>query len=132
MTPEPIILGPNATVGEALARIRDPDLPMPVAAQIFVAQPPTETPTGRYIGMVGFQRLLREAPGKPLGRCVDEDIEPVSPADSDREVSERLAAYNVVALPVVDEVGRLVGAVTIDDVLDRVLPTNWRVTLAER
>ena len=44
-------------------------------------------------------------------------------------VAVQLAAYDVVALAVVDEVGRLVGAVTIDDVLDRVLPANWRVTL---
>ena len=44
----------------------------------------------------------------------------------------RLAAYDVVALGVVDEVGRLVGAVTIDDVLDRVLPANWRMTMTER
>jgi Mg/Co/Ni transporter MgtE len=81
--------------------------------------------------LVGFQRLLRESPSKPLGRCVEEDVEPV-PADmSDREVAGQLAAYDVVALPVVDEVGRLVGAITIDDVIDRVLPGNWRVTLTD-
>jgi Mg/Co/Ni transporter MgtE len=131
MTPEPVILGPDSTVAEALARIRDPDLPVPLAAQVFVCRPPLETPTGRYVGMVGFQRLLREAPSKPLGRCVDEDVEPVRADLRDREVASRLAAYDVVALAVVDEVGRLVGAVTIDDVLDRVLPVNWRVTLSE-
>jgi CBS domain-containing protein len=132
MTPEPVILGPQATVAEALARIRDPDLPVPLAAQVFICQPPLETPTGRYLGMVGVQRLLREAPSKPLGRCVEEDVEPLDDGLSDREVAGRLAAYDVVALGVVDEVGRLVGAVTIDDVLDRVLPANWRITMTER
>jgi CBS domain-containing protein len=132
MTPEPVILGPQATVAEALARIRDPDLPVPLAAQVFICQPPLETPTGRYLGMVGVQRLLREAPSKPLGRCVEEDVEPLHDGLSDREVAGRLAAYDVVALGVVDEVGRLVGAVTIDDVLDRVLPANWRITMTER
>jgi Mg/Co/Ni transporter MgtE len=43
-------------------------------------------------------------------------------------VAGRLAAYDVVALPVVDDSGRLVGAVTIDDVLDRILPAGWRIT----
>jgi CBS domain-containing protein/sporulation protein YlmC with PRC-barrel domain len=129
MTPEPVIVSPQATVAEALARVRDPDLPMPLAAQVFVCQPPLETPTGRYLGMVGFQRLLREAPSKPLGRCIDEDAEPVQADATEREVAGRLAAYDVVALAVTDDVGRLVGAVTIDDVLDRVLPGNWRVTL---
>jgi CBS domain-containing protein len=126
-TPEPIILGPQATVSEALARIRDHDLPVPVASQIFVCQPPLETPTGRYLGVVGVQRLLREAPSKPVGRCIDEEWEAIDVDASDREVAERLAAYDVVAIPVTDAAKRLVGAVTIDDVLDRVLPPNWRV-----
>jgi Mg/Co/Ni transporter MgtE len=45
---------------------------------------------------------------------------------SDRAATERLAAYDVVAVPVVDEVGRLVGAITVDDILDRLLPAGWR------
>jgi len=131
MTPEPIILAPTATVAEALARVRDPELPVPLAAAVYVCQPPLETPTGRYIGNVGIQRLLRENPSKPLGRCVEEDVEPVHVAASDRDVAVQLAAYDVVSLGVVDDSGRLVGAVTIDDVLDHLLPSNWRVTLAE-
>ncbi len=130
MTPEPIILAPTATVSDALAHVRNPDLPVPLATQVFVCQPPLETPTGRFIGVVGMQRLLRESPSKPLGRCIDEDWDPVRADASDREVAGRLAAYNVVALPVTDESGRLLGAVTIDDVLDRVLPQGWRTTHA--
>jgi CBS domain-containing protein len=129
MTPEPVILSPTTTVAEALARVRDPGLPVPLAAQVFICRPPLETPTGRYLGNVGIQRLLRESPSKPLGRCVEDDVEPVEAGLRDREVAVKLAAYDVVALAVLDEVGRLVGAVTIDDVLDRVLPANWRVTL---
>ncbi len=126
MTPEPVILAPHATVAEALARVRDPDLPVPLASQVFVCQPPLETPTGRYQGVVGIQRLLREAPSKPLARCLDEEWDPIGADASDREVAERLAAYDVVAIPVTDTAKRLVGAVTIDDVLDRMLPANWR------
>jgi CBS domain-containing protein/sporulation protein YlmC with PRC-barrel domain len=131
MTPEPVILAPDTTVAEALARVRDPNIPVPLAAQVFVCRPPLETPTGRYIGNVGIQRLLREAPSKPLGRCVDEDLEPVNVGMTDREVAAQLAAYDVVSLAVIDDTGRLVGAVTIDDVLDRVLPANWRIALSE-
>jgi CBS domain-containing protein len=131
MTPEPVILAPNTTVAEALARVRESSLPVPLAAAVFVCRPPLETPTGRYLGNVGIQRLLRETPSKPLGRCIDEDLEPVDVSLSDREVAVQLAAYDVVSLAVTDDAGRLVGAVTIDDVLDRVLPDNWRVTLSE-
>jgi CBS domain-containing protein/sporulation protein YlmC with PRC-barrel domain len=130
MTPEPVILAPTATVADALARVRDPLLPVPLAAAVFICRPPLETPTGRYLGNVGIQRLLREMPSKPLGRCVDDDVDPVRVDISDREVAGQLAAYDVVSLAVVDDAGRLVGAVTVDDVLDRVLPSNWRITLS--
>jgi CBS domain-containing protein len=129
MTPEPVILSAQSTVADALAHLRDPELPVPLAAQVFISHPPLETPTGRYIGMVGFQRLLREAPSKPLGRCIDEEEEPVDAGAKDREVAGRLAAYDTVAVAVTDETGRLLGAVTVDDVLDHVLPGDWRVTL---
>ena len=130
MTPEPVILAPTATVADALARVRDPLLPVPLAAAVFICRPPLETPTGRYLGNVGIQRLLREMPSKPLGRCLDDDVDPVQVDISDREVAGELAAYDVVSLAVVDDAGRLVGAVTVDDVLDRVLPSNWRITLS--
>jgi Mg/Co/Ni transporter MgtE len=126
MTPEPVILSPNSTVAEALARIRDPDLPAPLAAQVFVCQAPLETPTGRYLGLATFQRLLREAPGKPVSRCLDDSPEPLDAGDLERTVAGRLAAYDLVAVPVTDSAGRLLGAVTVDDVLDHVLPENWR------
>jgi CBS domain-containing protein/sporulation protein YlmC with PRC-barrel domain len=132
MTPEPVILAPDTVVAEALARIRDPDLPVPLAAQVFICRPPLETPTGRYLGAVGVQRLLREAPSKPLGRCLDEEWEPIAADATDREVAERLAAYDVVALPVTDPTNRLVGVVTIDDVLDHMLPPDWRIARVSR
>ena len=68
MTPEPIILSGDTTVAEALAVMRDRRLPVALAAQVFVVRPPTSTPTGRFLGAVGFQRLLREPPGTALVR----------------------------------------------------------------
>ena len=127
MNPEPVVLGPQATVAEALARTRDHDLPVPLATQVFVCQPPTETPTGRFLGVAHFQRLLREAPSKALARCLDEEPQTINARASDRQVAERLAAYDVVAIAVLDDQGRLLGAVTVDDVLDRLLPEGWRI-----
>ena len=126
MTPEPLIATAFSTVAEALARMRDPDLPAAIATQIFVVEPPTATPTGRYLGSVGFQRLLREPPARPLSDCLDDGPKPMPPDVNEAEVARRLAAYDVVALPVVDRANRLVGAVTVDDVLDHVLPADWR------
>jgi CBS domain-containing protein len=126
MNPEPLIATPGMTVAEAMARMRDADVPVALAAHIFVVEPPKATPTGRYLGAVGFQRLLREPPGTPIEQLLDEHQKPVGPEMPTEEVAARLAGYNQVALPVCDAAGRLVGAVTVDDVLDHALPEDWR------
>ena len=126
MTPEPVILPPNATVAEALAMIRNSDLTPALAAQVFVVRPPYETPTGRYIGTAHFQRMLREPPSSLISAVVDTDIDPLNPDCPLSDVTRHLASYNLVAVPVVDSEQRLLGAVTVDDVLDHVLPQGWR------
>jgi len=126
MTPEPVILANDTSVAEALATIRVREIPSELAAQVFVTQPPMSTPTGRFVGVVSFQRLLREAPSTTLEECVGDSTDPVSPNLPLRDVAERLASYDLLALPVCDHAGRLVGAVTVDDVLDHVLPEGWR------
>jgi CBS domain-containing protein len=126
MTTEPVVLPPNATVAEALAHIRQREQTPAVAAQVYVSRPPTETPTGRFLGVAHFQRLLREPPSTLLGAVVDITLDPIRPDFTLPEVASYLATYNLVAIPVVDELGRLVGAVTVDDVLDHMLPEDWR------
>jgi len=127
MTPEPLVLPATATVAEALAVARTAEMPAELAAQIFVVNPPTSTPTGTFLGAVGFQRLLREAPGTLLEDCIDvDDPDPVPEDLPLRDVAERLASYDLLAVPVCDRARRLVGAVTVDDVLDQVLPEGWR------
>ena len=125
MTPEIIIFGPTATVAEALAEIRDPEWLVSLAAQVFVVQAPYKPPTGTYLGVVHFQRLLREPPGMELGRCLEQEPT-ITPDLPEREVAERLATYNLLAVGVCDDAGHLLGAITVDDVLDRTLPAGWR------
>ncbi|MFD6229554.1 magnesium transporter MgtE N-terminal domain-containing protein [Streptomyces sp. NPDC060232] len=128
MTTEPIVLRPDATVADALARVRQADLSPALAAQVYVCRPPDETPTGKYLGTVHFQRLLRDPPFTLVSSIVDTDLPPLRPDASLPAVTTHLAAYNMVAVPVVDESGSLLGAVTVDDVLDHLLPDDWRET----
>ncbi len=128
MTTEPVILPPDSTVAEALARIRDHDLSPSLAAQVYVCRAPFETPTGKYLGVAHFQRLLREPPATLVSAVVDADLEPIGPEAPLAEVTRYFATYNLVALPVVDEADHLLGAVTVDDVVDHMLPDNWRHT----
>ncbi|MBW5485250.1 magnesium transporter MgtE N-terminal domain-containing protein [Streptomyces bambusae] len=128
MTTEPIVLRPDATIADALARVRQADLSPALAAQVYVCRPPDETPTGKYLGTVHFQRLLRDPPFTLVSAVVDTDLPPLRPDASLQAVTSYLAAYNMVAVPVVDESGSLLGAVTVDDVLDHLLPEDWRET----
>ena len=125
MTPDIIVLGPDATVADALAQIRDPERLVSIAAQVFVAHAPHYPPTGTYMGVVHFQRLLRERPSMSLKQCLENEPT-IDPMLADRDVAERLASYNMLAVGVCDTNGRLLGAVTVDDVLDNALPTDWR------
>ena len=125
MTPDIVIMGATATVAEALAEIRDPEWLVSIAAQVYVVQAPYKPPTGTYLGVVHFQRLLREPPAMELGRIVEQEPT-ITPDMPEREVAERLASYNLLSVGVCDEAGHLLGAITVDDVLDRTLPTGWR------
>jgi len=126
MTSEPIVLAPDETVADALAQIRNPDLSPALASQVYVCRPPTETPTGKYLGVCHFQRLLREPPSSLVSSLIDTTLEPMRPDTPLSDLTRSFAAYNLVALPVVDENGSLVGAVTFDDLVDHMLPEDWR------
>ncbi|WP_422745588.1 magnesium transporter MgtE N-terminal domain-containing protein [Mycobacterium sp. WMMD1722] len=131
MTSEPVVLAPDTTVAEALARVRDPDLTPALASLAFVARPPTSTPTGHYLGCVHLQRLLREPPAALVSGILDTDLPSLSPEDSLGAVTRYFAAYNLVCGPVVDEESHLLGAVSVDDVLDHLLPDDWRERVDE-
>jgi flagellar motility protein MotE (MotC chaperone)/CBS domain-containing protein/sporulation protein YlmC with PRC-barrel domain len=126
MTTEPIVMSADDTVAEALAAIRKSEISPALASQIFVCRQPLETPTGRFMGIVHYQRLLREPPATLLGAIVDTNTQGLNPDASLNEVSSYLASYNLLSLPVIDANDRLLGAVTVDDVLDHLLPENWR------
>lgn len=126
MTTEPVILPFDATVAEALALVRNAELSPALACMVYVCRPPLETPTGRFVGGVHIQQLLREPPSTLASSLIDTELEPLSPAANLHNVSRYFATYDLVNAPVVDNDHRLVGAVTVDDVLDHVLPENWR------
>src|SRR3954451_22461456 len=91
MTTEPVVLLPDATVAEALARIRDPELTPALAAQVYVCRAPTDTPTGKYLGIAHIQRLRREPPSSLVSAVVDNDIDPLRADVPLSEVTSYLA-----------------------------------------
>jgi CBS domain-containing protein/flagellar motility protein MotE (MotC chaperone)/sporulation protein YlmC with PRC-barrel domain len=126
MTTDPVVLAPESTIAEALAVVRRAELTPALASAVFVCRPPLETPTGKYIGLVHIQRMLREPPAAAVGTVIDKDVEALAPDAPLGRVTRLLATYNLVTVPVVDDAGHLLGAVTVDDVLDHILPEDWR------
>jgi CBS domain-containing protein/sporulation protein YlmC with PRC-barrel domain len=132
MNPEPVVLNVDATVADALAAVRRPEITPAMAALAFVCRPPMDTPTGRFVGAVHFQRLLREPPSTLVAGLIDPDITPLTPQSNIAQVSRYFATYDLVCAPVVDADRRLIGAVTVDDVLDHILPNDWRGVQLDR
>ena len=77
------------------------------------------------MGVVHFQRLLREPPQTKLKDCLQHEPT-IPPTLNERDVMIRLATYNLLSVAVVDSGNHLLGAITVDDVLDRALPAGWR------
>ncbi len=84
MTTEPIIVSADATVAEGLALIRRHELAPALGVAVCVTLPPYEPPTGRFLGMVHFQRMLRYPPNERLGTLLDQTLEPVRADTRDR------------------------------------------------
>lgn len=119
MTPEAIVLTPESTVADAIARLRDTDLPPAISVRLFVTESPIQAPTGKYLGSVTLARLLREPPTSAVADCIDHDVPTLFPDASEKEVAVILARYDLLAVAVVDPMERLLGVVTVDDVIIR-------------
>ena len=113
MQTEFIAVPPDWNVGQAIDYLRDaPNLPDRFYEIYAVDQ------TQRWHGAVSLDALLRSHRSVPLADLIDEDRRRVSVMDDQEEVARLFGKYNLVAAPVVDTENRLVGVITIDDVVD--------------
>jgi CBS domain-containing protein/sporulation protein YlmC with PRC-barrel domain len=126
MTTNPVIVEADDTVAYALAQIREEELSPSLASVVFIVRAPIDTPTGKFLGVIHFQQLLRIPPHLKVGEYVDTDVPIIHPHFSVDQVARTFATYNSVILPVIDKNMHLVGAISVDDVLDHILPDDWR------
>lgn len=112
MNPEVVALRPTATVDDAISYLRSAASDT-VTAVVYVVDE-----IQRLLGFVRLRRLVTAHPSAQLGHIMNTDVISV-PVDADQEeVADVVDKYDFLAIPVVDHSGRLVGAVTVDDVLD--------------
>jgi CBS domain-containing protein len=121
MSPEFIGLTESATAGTAIERVRSSEIAPETLTTIFLSDA-----EGKLSGSVAVVTLLRAAAQTPLSTLAEH--EPVSVhTDADLpEVARTMTDYNLVMLAVIDEQERVVGVVTVDDVLELTLPSGWR------
>ncbi|MEV6924555.1 CBS domain-containing protein [Dactylosporangium sp. NPDC051485] len=117
-----LALPEDATARQAVQAVRNATATQPEAlANLY-----TVNPGGRLTGTIGLVALLRADPARPLRAIAEPDPVTVT-ADADQiEIATLMADFNLSTLPVVDDDRRLIGVITIDDVLDETIPDNWR------
>jgi CBS domain-containing protein len=121
MNPDFIEVPPDATVGEALGRIRSSGLGLQQIAIVCVIDD-----TGKLIDTLSLAELVRATTSQKLSELVD-DFNPSVTADADvPEVARIMSDYNLIAMPVLDGERRPVGIIAVDDVLELLVPEEWR------
>jgi len=124
MTTEYIALDDHLSAAEAIDRLRELEPDAETIYYVYVTDD-----DGRLAGVLSLRDLIVAPPGRPLHEfMLREPIAVGVLADQD-EVAEVVAHYNLPAVPVVDDDGRLAGIVTVDDAIDTVIPTAWKKRL---
>ena len=124
MSPDFTAVSDKATVREALERVRavPDDVPWQASSEIFLVDH-----TGKLQGSLSVVELLRAEPDVPIGEVVEEPVAARLSVDDDlATVALTMADFNMTAAPVVDHDGMVVGVVTADDLVDALIPKDWR------
>jgi len=121
MSPDFLLLPGVTAAGDALEAVRRSRIEPELLSSVFVS-----FAQGSPHGDVPVTALVRAEPGERLESLVRHEIPSLSPDTSFEEVARLMADYNLTAIPVVDEHERMVGVVTVDDVLEAMLPRGWR------
>jgi Mg/Co/Ni transporter MgtE len=121
MSPDFVLLGGSTSAADALRAVRDSRVAPELLSAVFVS-----APDGTLAGSVGVTSLVRADPGQRLDAELKHELPCPSPDTPFEEVARLMADYNLTSIPVVDESRRMVGVITVDDVLEAMLPRGWR------
>lgn len=121
MTTEFLAVSPNETAQSVLERLRSLEPGTDPSFHLYAV-----APEGRLVGEISLWELVVSPAEATVGSFMYEDPPSVSGDDGVDEVVEAITKYNLMSLPVVDGTGRLLGVITIDDVIDLLGPQDWR------
>src|SRR5918995_532128 len=126
MTTEFVTLPRALTVGEALARLREMAETPNMIYYLYVVE---EENSWKLLGVIALRSLILADPSMPLEEVMRTEFQRADPGEPARDVAQRIAEYNLLALPVIDESGDILGIITVDDAMEILLPKDWRQRL---
>ncbi|HKZ76834.1 MAG TPA: CBS domain-containing protein [Pyrinomonadaceae bacterium] len=126
MTTEFVSLPRELTVGEALARLREMAETPNMIYYLYVVE---GEGSWKLVGVIALRSLILADPGAPLAEVMRTELQTADADEPAREVAQRIAEYNLLALPVVDDTGDILGIITVDDAMEILLPKDWRQRL---
>jgi CBS domain-containing protein len=126
MTNEFITLPQGLTVGEAIATLREMAETPNMIYYLYVVE---REGSWKLSGVIALRSLILADPAAPLEHVMRDDFQSAHPDDPAKEVAHKIAEYNLLALPVVDDLGEIAGIVTVDDAMELLLPKGWRQRL---
>jgi magnesium transporter len=123
MTTEFVTLPRQLTVGEALARLRDMAETPNMIYYLYVVEAEN---SWRLCGVIALRSLILAEPSMPLEEVMRTEFQKATTDERANEVAQRIAEYNLLALPVVDDSEDILGIITVDDAMEILLPKDWR------
>jgi flagellar motility protein MotE (MotC chaperone) len=127
MTTEHVAFAPTVTVAEAIQRIRDEAKEAETIYYLYVTDPEK-----RLLGVLSLRELILADPGQRLEQIMHTEVVSVRLETGLREVAELQTKYNLLALPVVGGEDEMLGIITVDDVLNLILPMIWKKRAVKR
>jgi magnesium transporter len=124
MNTEFFAVPPTLTAAETLATLRRTAGEAETIYYVYVTDP-----NGKLAGVVSLRELVLADPDEPIRSFMHKRLVTVRVDESQEDVAQEVAKYNLLAVPVVDADGRIQGIVTADDALDKIIPTAWKKKL---
>ncbi len=122
MTTEFVTFPKQLTVSQAIARLREMAETPNMIYYLYVVE---EENSWKLRGLISLRSLILADPTRQLSEVMRDKFQYAHPNDSAEEVAQTISEYNLLALPVVDDLGEIAGIVTVDDAMEILLPKNF-------
>ena len=121
MTTEFVTFPKDLTVSQAIARLREMAETPNMIYYLYIVE---KENSWKLDGLISLRSLILADPTFPLSQVMRDKFQFAHPSDDAEEVAQTIAEYNLLALPIVDDLGEIAGIVTVDDAMEILLPKN--------